>query len=165
MKMIAQAHLPRMRVDGLVVDDLPDEVLVYDRDRHKAHCLNQTAGLVWRSCDGKSTAEQIAARLSAQHQTPFNEQLVWLALDQLQKIDLLEQPVMMPPPLAGMSRRRMVRALGLAAAVAVPLVTSIVAPTAAQAATCIQSGQNCSATIACCSVLGCSGTPPTGICN
>ncbi|HEY6046252.1 MAG TPA: PqqD family protein, partial [Pyrinomonadaceae bacterium] len=160
------APLARKRERQLVIDELPDEVLVYDLDRHKAHCLNETAALVWQHCDGKSTPSQIARRLTRKIRAPFNEELVWLALSQLEKLHLLEQSISLPPKLLGMSRRQMIRNLGLAAAVAVPVVTSIVAPTAAEASTCIPSGHSCSTTIKCCSSLGCNGTPGAGgVCN
>lgn len=154
MKRITPARLPRMREQRLVIDELPDEVLVYDLDRHKAHCLNRTAAMVWRQCDGKTSPPEIARRLQQELDQPFNEDLVWLALRQLDKIQLLEKPIVLPTQFAGMSRREMVRALGIAAAV--PLVTSILAPTAAEAATCLPKGAMCSATIACCSALGCN---------
>jgi hypothetical protein len=162
MERIVAAPLPRKREHQLVIDELPDEVLVYDLDRHKAHCLNQTAALVWQHCDGKSAASQIARRLTKQLRAPFNEDLVWLALRQLEKLHLLEQSISLPPEFLGMSRRQMIRNLSLAAAVAVPVVTSIVAPTAAEASTCVSSGQPCSSSITCCSVLGCNGMPGAG---
>jgi hypothetical protein len=162
MERIAAAPLPRKREQQLVIDELPDEVLIYDLDRHKAHCLNQTAALVWQQCDGDSTPSQIARRLTKQLRAPFNEDFVWLALRQLEKLHLLEQSISLPPEFLGMSRRQMIRNLGLAAAVAVPLVTSIVAPTAAEASTCVSSGQPCSTSIMCCSVLGCNGMPGAG---
>ena len=166
MERIAAAPLPRKREQQLVIDELPDEVLVYDLDRHKAHCLNQTAALVWQHCDGKSTPSQIARRLTTKLRAPFNEDLVWLALRQLEKLHLLEQSISLPSAFLGMSRRQMVRNLGLAAAVAVPLVTSIIAPTAAEASTCVSSGHPCSTSITCCSALGCNGTPGAGgVCN
>ena len=166
MERIAAAPLARKRERHLVIDELPDEVLVYDLDRHKAHCLNQTAALVWQHCDGTSTPSQIARRLAKKLRTPFNEELVWLALGQLERLHLLEQSISLPPELEGMSRRQMIRRLGLVAAVAVPLVTSIVAPTAAEASTCIPSGHSCSSSIMCCSALGCNGTPGAGgVCN
>ena len=156
MKRTTRAHLPRMREHGLVIDELPDEVLVYDLDRHKAHCLNRTAALVWRQCDGKTRPPEIARRLKSELDEGFDENLVWLALRQLNQINLLEPPASVPPQLAGMSRREMVRALGIAAAVAVPVVTSIVSPTAVQASTCLPSGTSCSTPIQCC-----SGSCPT----
>jgi hypothetical protein len=166
MERIAAAPLPRKREHQLVIDELPDEVLVYDLDRHKAHCLNQAAALVWQHCDGKSTASQIARRLTKQLRAPCSEDLVWLALRQLEKLHLLEQSISLPPEFLGISRREVIRNLGLAAAVAVPLVTSIVAPTAAAASTCVSSGQPCNTSIMCCSVLGCNGLPGAGgVCN
>ena len=59
MKQTFPARLPRMREQGLITDELPDEILVYDLDRHKAHCLNRTAALVWRQCDGKTSSMNI----------------------------------------------------------------------------------------------------------
>ena len=156
MSITAPAHLPTMREQGLVIDDLPDEVLVYDLENHKAHCLNRSAALVWRACDGKSSSAAIARRLTAELDSPFSEDLVVLALNQLEKLDLLQHEAAMPAQFAVLSRRRMIRNLGLAAAVAVPVVTSIVAPTAVQAATCVPTGQPCHPTRLCCSPLGCN---------
>lgn len=155
MKQTTLSHLPKMRERALVIDQLPDEVLVYDRERHQAHCLNQTAALVWQHCDGRTTAAGIARRLQRELDQPFDEELVWLALRQLDQIHLLEKPILLPQQLAGMSRRQMVRAMGIAAVVAVPVVTSIVAPTASEAATCLPKKATCSPTIRCCSALGC----------
>jgi hypothetical protein len=47
-------QFPCARKAGLVIQDMPDEVLVYDLDTNKAHCLNKSAAFVWRSCDGKN---------------------------------------------------------------------------------------------------------------
>jgi hypothetical protein len=158
MNKIVPLH-PRMRVQGLVVEDIPDEVLVYDLKRHKAHCLNLTAALVWRRCDGKTTASEIARRVSIQLDAPFEEEFVWLALRQLDKLHLLESSPLFPPSIAGISRRALIRNLGIAAAVAVPLVTSIVSPTPAQASTCAGHGQVCGINgLGCCSGLACPGT-------
>jgi hypothetical protein len=151
-----------MRKQGLVVDDLPDEVLVYDLEHDQAHCLNRTAALVWRCCDGKTGAAEIARRLKVELDAPFNEELVWLALEQLEKQHLLDHSFSMPAQFTRLSRRQMIRNLGLAAAVAVPVVTSIVAPTAVQAATCQQSGNPCVPGKLCCSPLGCNPAAPGG---
>jgi Coenzyme PQQ synthesis protein D (PqqD) len=150
MKQITAAGLPRKREEGLVLDELADEILLYDLERHKAHCLNRTAALVWRHCDGRTPPAEIAHRLQSELDQPFSEELVWLALRQLNTLHLLDESIEMPPPVAGMSRREMVRTLGIAAAVALPLVTSIIAPTPAQASTCIGAGQPCNPNIACC---------------
>jgi hypothetical protein len=50
--------LPFARTHQLIVQEVPDEVLVYDLDRHKAHCLNRTSAIVWKHCDGKTTVAE-----------------------------------------------------------------------------------------------------------
>ncbi|HXM33572.1 MAG TPA: PqqD family peptide modification chaperone [Pyrinomonadaceae bacterium] len=146
--------IPRARREGLVIQELPDEVLVYDRERDKAHCLNQTAALVWGYCDGKTTVPTMARHLERDlDANKVDEKIVWYALDQLSKDHLLEESFVPPTMLGGMTRRQMVQVLGVAAVIAIPLVTSIVAPTPAQAATCIPSGQACVQSSQCCSGL------------
>ena len=140
---------PIARKQGLVIQELPDEVLVYDLDRDRAHCLNQTAAFVWQHCNGRNSTAQIARTLGQQFDCKADENIVWLALDQLGRSHLLDEP-RVPAGLTGMNRRAMVRALGLAAVVAVPVVTSIVAPTPAQAATCKGQGAACSTAAECC---------------
>ncbi|HEY6230134.1 MAG TPA: PqqD family protein [Pyrinomonadaceae bacterium] len=162
MKRTRSSQLPRRRADGLVIHDLPDEVLVYDRERDQAHCLNQTAALVWRACDGRLLPGEIAQNLTAKLDTPVSEAVVLLALAQLDQFHLLEPSSSYQATVPGLSRRQLVRTLGVAAAVGLPVITSIVAPTPAQAATCIAAGQPCSPTILCCSPLGCN---PSGKCR
>ena len=125
---------PSARKEGLIVQTLADETLVYDLDRDLAHCLNHTASLIWHRCDGRTTTKQIARALAADLSLPVDEKLVWLAVDQLGRHHLL---IGGPPttPISGMNRREVMRALAVSAAIAVPVVASIVAPTPAQAAT------------------------------
>jgi hypothetical protein len=59
-------HRPLARTDDLVINELTDEVLVYDRQRDKALCLNAAAASVWKQCDGHSTVAEIAGKLSRQ---------------------------------------------------------------------------------------------------
>jgi hypothetical protein len=153
----ATDRAPRARTEGLVVHELSDEVLVYDLHRDKAHCLNQTAALIWKYCDGKTTVASMAQQLGRELKAEcVDEKVVWYALDQLGTDHLLDEIIAPPAVLAGMSRREMVRVLSVAAVVAVPLVTSIIAPTPAQAATCLPPGQVCVSSAQCCSGL-CSG--------
>jgi hypothetical protein len=126
---------PKARKHNLIIKDLDDETLVYDRENDKAHCLNITAARVWQLCDGQSTVSEIAAAL-ADRATKPNENLVWLALDQLEEFKLLSHSVAKPMRLAGMSRRQLMRTMGITAAVSIPLISSIMAPTAVQAASC-----------------------------
>src|SRR5881296_287170 len=87
---------PRQRRDGLVVQKLPEETLVYDLERHKAHCLEAVAAAVWEACDGRRTVEQIAARAAKRIGRPVPEEAAWLALRRLGRARLMEAPVAAP---------------------------------------------------------------------
>lgn len=143
---------PLARGEGLVVRELPGELLIYDLEREKAHCLNRAAALVWRACDGRTSVAELARKLSRETGAPADEQVVWYALKQLGRDRLLADNVAVPQAHAALlTRRQMIRALGIGAAVALPLVTTIVAPTPAQANTCIGSGGPCNVGTDCCS--------------
>jgi hypothetical protein len=121
---------PKARNDRLLVEDLHDETLVYDLDSNEASCLNQAAAIVWKHSDGRTTVAQLAKVLSDKLGTPLDEKVVWLALDQLREHHLLLEPAARPDGLSSLSRREFLK-LGLAGAV-LPLVTSVVAPSADQ---------------------------------
>lgn len=151
MRTKREQGVPEARKEGLVVQHLSDEVLIYDQKRHKGHCLNQTAALVWKHCDGKTSVAEMAHRLEEELKTPVKEEIVWLALEQLGKTHLLSNRVTLAQP--GITRREVMKRMGIAAAVALPVVTSIVAPSAVQAATCKPSGQPCGTSSECCSAV------------
>jgi hypothetical protein len=130
---MTEQFLPSARRSKLVVQELAEEVLVYDEETHRAHCLNRMAALVWKHCDGKTPVSAIAERVGGHLSFPVSDDLVWLALDQLTKFDLLTSGAARPAPPNLISRRKMIRRLGLAAAISLPLITSIVSPTAAEA--------------------------------
>jgi hypothetical protein len=155
----------------LVINELTDEVLVYDLKRDKAHCLNPAAAAVWKLCDGDTTAMEMARVLRSEpdggspivRKSPedidqmsdvgsqeLTEQMVWLALEQLGRDHLLEERMIWPAAIPHMSRREALR-LGLGAAIAVPIIVSISAPLPAQAGTCKSKNANCSTGSECCS--------------
>jgi hypothetical protein len=147
---------PCVRANGLVVQALPDEVLVYDLERHKAHCLNHTASLVWKHCDGRTSVTEMVRVLEREMNNPVPEDVVWLALQQLGKAQLLAGEPHALETGKRMSRREVIRRLGWGAAVALPLVTTIVAPTAVEAASCLSTGSVCTTGAQCCSGV-CAG--------
>ena len=154
-------RLPRARKDKLVTTELEGEKLIYDEKLDKAHCLNRTAALVWEHCDGRTTVAQMARLLESETKSPASNEMVWLALRQLEKSHLLEETVARPAQVAGMSRREMVRRLGIVAAITLPLITTIVAPAAVDAASCLGNGSPCTPTgPACCPGLACGLIPP-----
>ena len=134
-----RALMPRARQDELVVEELQDETLVYDLERHKACCLNRTAALVWRHCDGQTSVADVAALLEEQFATPIDEAVVWMALDRLGRTHLLAELVTLPADRAQYSRRNMLRTLRRAAGISLllPVIESIVAPLAAAQASCV----------------------------
>ena len=156
------AARPRARAEGVVVRELDEEVLVYDLNTHRAVCLNASAAAVWRLCDGRRTPSDIRRALGKTDAGAVPEEFVWLALEQLGRDGLLDARLpARPVALAGLSRREMIRRVGLAAAVALPAVASIVAPTPADAASCLPSGSACSESAQCCSGSTCAANQCT----
>ena len=125
---------PVARKEGLVIQEMPDEVLVFDTETNKAHCLNETAAFVWKACDGTKSVADITRAFGSQSGTAVDENLVWLAIDQLNESNLLAEEV--KANFNGQTRREVIKRIGLAAVVALPIVSSLVAPTAAFAVAC-----------------------------
>jgi hypothetical protein len=142
-----EREYPRARVDCLS-REFGDELLVYDQQRNVGHCLNPTAAAAWKLCDGKKSTSEVAKILTQQLSTPVNESVVLLAVEELSKARLL---VGTEKLVRRTSRRDAIRTLGIAGAIALPLVTSLVAPTPARAASCLHNGMPCISGVQCCS--------------
>ena len=139
-----------------MVRELNDETLVYDLHRHKAHCLNSTAALIWKYCDGQTSESDIALLIEGEQNTPVHPDVVRFGLLQLKHTHLLETQMTRTPSGAGLSRRDLIKRLGAAAAVGLPLVTSVLAPRAVEASTCLGPGASCTVNAQCCSGV-CAG--------
>jgi hypothetical protein len=127
---------PARRTEGLLVTEVMGEVLVYDLDRHRAHCLNPPAAVVFNHCDGTRSVADLARVLRRELGAPADPECVWLALDRLAEAELLQARVSRPARAGRLSRRALIRRIGVA--VLLPAVTSVVAPTPAEAAaTCV----------------------------
>jgi hypothetical protein len=165
MSARANQPLPLARKDALIVQELPDEVLVYDLDRHKAHCLNKTSALVWKHCDGKTTVAQVTQLLERELATLIDTDVVWLALSQLRRYHLLEEG----KATIGMMKvtRRDVVTKYLPAALALPVIISIASPAAAQASSrpCSNNGGPCTTSADCCPGTGLGCNTLSGICQ
>ncbi len=140
---------PMARQSGIVVLELPDEVLVYDMDTNKAHCLNHSAALVWKSCDGSNSIMDIVRQFESDGRGKVTEDFVWLAIDQLNENGLLENNP--SPRFQRRTRRQMLKTIGLASTVAVPIIASLIGPPRALGTT------NCSCTnnAQCATMTGC----------
>ena len=120
------SQFPAARKSGLVIQEVPDEVLVFDLDSNKAHCLNKTAAMVWKSCDGNTAVPEIAKFIESKTGNGVSDDLVWLAIDQLSQNNLLETNITVPRN--GQTRREVIKKIGLASMIAIPVVASLVAP-------------------------------------
>lgn len=128
-----KGFIPKSRHDQLVVQEVDGEVLIYDLRTDTAVCLNSTSALIWQACDGNRNITEISEFVSQKLNTKSNEDLIWLAIDQLKKEKLLENDTEAIIPFAGMSRRDVIKKIGLASAVTLPIVASLVAPLAVHA--------------------------------
>ena len=164
IKFDAQAA-PQSRREDLLTRQIPDELLVYDLQRHKAFCLNQAAATIWKLCDGKRTAADLLSELQRQHRARIDKRVVWLALEQLSRANLLQQRVTRPPGWEPFNRRSLIRA-GIIAAT-VPLVTMILAPTPQAAASTISRAECRTIANNACPGIPCSDRPgscqPSGV--
>lgn len=119
-------NLPKARTNDVLIQSLNDETLIYDLTTDKSYCLNSTSGTVFAACNGKMTFEQF----KAQHNLP--DEIVFLALDEFRKNNLLEEDY--SSPFAGMSRREVIRRVGFASMIALPVISSLTVPSAVSAA-------------------------------
>jgi hypothetical protein len=116
------------RSEGLLVEIVDSETVVYDTDAEEIHCLAPLAAAVFEHCDGSTTVKDLAGLASSGLGEPVTVEQVESALAQLEKIELVAAPP------RGISRRTLVRktAVATAAITATPLITSIVTPAYAQ---------------------------------
>jgi hypothetical protein len=153
----AEELMPLARTERLIIEELPGEVLVLDLDDNKAHCLNPTSALVWRCCDGMTTVAEVARRLSRELNAPADEEVVGLALAQLDRHRLLKRPAARTSPARRSVSRRELILKYAPAALALPAVMSIVTPSAAQLGSLRPLGAACSLGIQCASSYCCCG--------
>lgn len=134
--------MPLSRNDGLVIQEVDQEVLIYDLETNKAICLNPTAKFVWQHCDHKTSIHEVTKKLSGKFDSKITGDVVRLALNELKKANLLEKETVSIGAEEKVSRRDLVVKYGVPMAV-LPIIMSLVAPTSAQTGSCIASGQPC----------------------
>lgn len=152
------SFFPLARKHQVVAQAVDDELIVYDTTQAQANLLNRTAAVVYTLCDGKTDVSALAQKASAQLGAPVDQALVWFTLEQLSKKNLLQERAALPPPFVRLTRRDFLRAGMAGAAVAVPVIITVAAPSISQAASCIQSGQACDFNADCCSGLCVTGS-------
>jgi hypothetical protein len=164
---------PLGRKSDIVIQEYGSEILIYDLLIHKAFSLNETSALIWQACDGTKTIGEISSQISRRLDSQVSEDFVWLALEQLKKENLIENQSEVSLPFEGLSRRDVIRRVGLASLVALPIISSLVAPMAvnAQSSTCAGACQCPNATVNFCSpaagggTIDCNTLAPTATCR
>ncbi len=123
---MSREDFPLARSEGVIVEELDLELLVYDSESHLAHALQGDVAAVWRACDGRSDVRTLAARCGTSVED------VQVTLARLAELGLLQVADRDAP---GDTRREALRklALGGVGLAAVPTISSILVPTPAMA--------------------------------
>jgi hypothetical protein len=116
----------------MITRQLKDELVLYDRDTNRAFCLNRVAGEIWMLCDGETTIEEIIEHFQKIGEPEINQNIIYLTLQKLQHLGLLKIGLQVEH-LTSRYRRAVMKKLGIAATMALPVVTAIVVPTPAEA--------------------------------
>lgn len=131
------------RTAHLVVQEIDDEILIYDRRDDTAHCLTAFAAAVWRRCEGGARLSDLVARVTLPTGAGDAEAVVLRALSELSEKGLLDSS---DPRVSRRQALGRMAGVGLAAASA-PFVVSAAVPTAQAAGspnTCRHVGESCS---------------------
>ncbi len=120
--------------ENIVVQELEKEILIYNLETNKAFCLNDTSAMIYQLCNGKRTVSEISQSLNKKMKQITNEEFIWLALDQFKRDGLLENNDKFEIDFGGLSRRQIIKKIGLFSTIALPVVSSVLAPSAVMAA-------------------------------
>jgi hypothetical protein len=129
-----QTDKPRVRQSDLFSEEIHGERVIYDDSNKKVHRLNPTMSWVWSHCDGSRTVDDLIAAMQGETGRDDARGLITSGLKQLGDANLLQpESVDLNALMAARSTvgRRAAVAAGLS--IAVPMMTSIIAPTPAAA--------------------------------
>ena len=147
---------PVARTEGLLVETVGEETVVYDLNTKEAHCLKGLAASVFMYADGSRTASEIAELVAYRLNTPVAESEVADAVGQLESCALLDAGPLLVRN--GISRREAVGKFAKLAGVATatPLIATVMAPAASAAGSQLQEGQCCGSSTTTCTGLNSS---------
>ena len=165
--------LPEARTTEIIEQEADKELLIYDLQINKAYTLNETLKTVFMACDGETTFAEFKRR------TKYTDDLIHFALEELTANNLIEN--YKTAHFAGLSRREVIKRVGLTTLTALPIIAALAAPTAATAASltvcqrtnCNDGSQFCNfapgcgalgANFVCCSALGSCSCAPDFVC-
>lgn len=131
--MSKTAVKPISRKSNLVTQEHEKEILIYDLLIDKAFSLNETSSLIWNLCNGTNSVAEITDNLSKKFNHSINEDFVWLALERFKNDNLLANGEEILIDFGGLSRRDVIRKIGFASLITLPMISALIAPTAVQA--------------------------------
>jgi hypothetical protein len=124
----------RFKQKKLIARTIDDELLLFDKKTSTAHCLNGIAGEMWMACKRQSSAADVTDFLRSRW-PEMEEEVVGASLSRMAAAGLLEETI--DEENISTARRELIRKLGFTAAVVLPIVvTSVLIPSAASAASC-----------------------------
>lgn len=130
-----------MRTSEIVVQELHNDLLIYDISTHQAYTLNETSAKVFKACDGKTSFDELKRKYK------FTDDLIYLALDELKANNLIEDYTV--GYFAGMSRREVIKKVGLATMIALPAIAIITIPQSVHAQSCVPLEADCTSGTCC----------------
>lgn len=132
------SYKPLSRKSELVDQSVGNETLIYDLRINKALCMNETSALVYELADGNRTVAEISELMTIKLKDLVGEELIYLALSELKKNNLLENESKLTENFGGLSRREIIKKVGLASMVTLPVISGLLAPNSATAASGLQ---------------------------
>lgn len=127
--------LPKSRSTDIVVQEAGKELLIYDLKINKVYSLNETSKIIYQSCDGQTSFNELKAKHN------LTDDLILLAINDLRRENLLEDMPGFSSNFNGLSRRETIKKVGLTTMIALPVITSLIAPKAVYARSCSGPGQ------------------------
>ncbi len=122
---------PLARPNQFIIEEVGNDVVIYDRTTKKAHSLNPSVAWIWRQCDGSTDVDQLSARFERQFNTTDGADFVLAGLEQLKTAGLLEtEGDSLSAEIGPMISRRSALAAGSAL---FPLIATVLVPSAAAA--------------------------------
>jgi hypothetical protein len=150
---------PKTRNENIVVQEIENEILIYDLELNKAFCLNETSAIIYQLCDGKNSIADISSSIAKKLNQPINDELIWLALDGFKKDNLLENNEQFEVDFNGLTRRQVIKKVGFGSLVILPIISSVVAPVAGATASLAPLFAACTTNSDCASNF-CTNGPP-----
>lgn len=126
--------------ENLLFQEVGGETLVYDLQRHRAHCLDKLASLLLEAADGSRDPAELAATVSLRLGREVAVEVAEVGLERLARAQLVSWEVPESISSPGPDRRKALRRLALAG-LALPSVLTLASPLAAQTGTRIPPGE------------------------